>query len=123
MTESALSLWFLGMIAVCALTMTIALLMTIRELLRTMRQLRAMLPRCDRAVLEAHRTLAQARQFLTRTNHASRHVETVVHQACNAASGVMEQIGHLRDRTQAFFSARIGNGTRSGPRRRSEGGS
>ena len=84
---------------------------------RTLQRVQLMLPGCDQAVQEARGTLTEARQLLARTNDATRHVETVIHKTCDAASGVVEQVIRWKDQARLFVHGGSGNGVKPKPRR------
>ena len=120
MTNASLLLIFAGMTCASVVTLTVALLVTARDLRATLQRLQGILPACDQTVHEARHTLAEARQLLTRTNNTTRHVESVVHQACTVASDALAQVGAWKDRAQQAWGGRLGNGARSRPRRKHE---
>ena len=109
---------FLTVLGVCAITMTLAVVIAVHELRRTMGQLRARLPQCDQALAEARRTLAHLRRLLARSDHATRHVEGVIHKACDVAAGIIDRVVFLKEQAEGVWAARFGNGTRVGPRSR-----
>ena len=117
MAESWLVVVLLGVVSLSVVAMTAILFVTARDFRRTLQELRAMLPNCDEAVHEARRALGEVRHLLKRTDNAARHVETVVHRACQAASEAIERFVFLKERAQTFLAERFGNGARSGPRR------
>lgn len=121
MADSRWVVILLGVMSVSTVAMTVALLMTTNTVRRTLKQISAMLPSCNRTLHETRRTLGQAQQLLTRTNHATRDVVAVIHQACDVASEAIEQVVSLKGKAKTFLAARFGNGAGSGPRRRYRG--
>ena len=101
----------------CVLAMTITIVLTAREFRRTLRRVNAILPGADRAIRETHQSLEQVRRLLTKTNHASAHIEAVIHQACDAASDTLRRFMRVKEQAQALWSARFGNGAGAEPRR------
>ncbi len=92
-----------GVIGVAVVVMTVAVLFTLRDLRRTLR--------------EAHGTFAHARQLLTRANVTTRHVTTVVEQACAFTTGMMDSVTAWKTRAQRALSRRLygrhGNGNQA----------
>ena len=113
MSEWSLILLLLGVICASILAMTIALVVTARDLRRTLQRVQGMLPACDATVHEA-------RQLLTRTNNATRHIESVVHHVCAMATEAMAQVGSWKAGAQHLWGGRLGNGARSRSRRKHE---
>src|SRR3989338_9639627 len=58
--ESSVALFLLSVIAVCAVVMTVTVVMTARDARRTFRRINTLLPTC-------RQTLRQARRFLARS--------------------------------------------------------
>jgi len=106
----------LGVISVCLIAITAMLALITQELRVSLRRLNAMLPQADRVFREAHRALHLIRQVLTTPNQAAHRVETVIHQACDAASEVLERFNGFRAHAGRLFTSRFGNGTRAGSR-------
>ena len=109
---------FLSVLGVCAMIITLAVVIAVSDLRRTMRQVRTRLPHYDRALAEAHRTLTHLRRVLARTDHATRHVEGVVRKACGAAAEIIDRVVFLKEQAEDLWVRRFGNGTRAGPRSR-----
>ena len=118
MTEASLVPFFLGLIALCALPITLALFMTASALWRTSRRLDAFLSNSDKTLHEAHRTLGTARQLLARTDKAAARVESLIDKSCGVAEEVLEQIHFVKEKAHAFWSRQFGNGARLVNKRR-----
>lgn len=108
MTDASLMVLLLGVISVCLMVMTVTLVVTARDVRRTLRRM--------------HVTLTEAHQVLARTRRITRHVDAVVQKGCAVALQVLDPVLALKDRAQAFLEAHVGNhagnGARSEPRRR-----
>ncbi len=113
----------LAIVSACVVAMTILLWTLTIDLRRTLSRMNAMLPHCDHAAREVQRTLGEVRQLLSRTRLVARHVETVVHKACDVTSDVLEQVTALKGRAKTFFTGHFGNGHGAGaePRRHYRG--
>ena len=116
MNELTLTLALLGVIAACAVSLTVCVLTTARELRNALRRLDAVLPEAEGALREARHALRQTRRLLARGHNATRHVETVVLRACEVASEALERLGRVREAATHFFTMRTRNGTRGEPR-------
>ena len=116
MSETFLPVLFLGVMAACFVAMTLTVAFTARELRHTLRRVNAVLPGADRTLREAHHCLQVVHQLISRTNTSMRQVETVVHQVCGAASDLVERWAWLKQRAEALWTVRMGNGTRAEPR-------
>ena len=116
MTDSALTVLLLGVIAACAVAATACILMTARDLRAALRRLNTVLPEAEGTLRETRHALRQARRLLARGDNASRHVEAVILRACEAASEALERLGHVREAATHLFTMRTGNGTRAEPR-------
>ena len=104
MSDMTLVIVFLGILSVCAIVLTVTMLLTTAELRCTLRQMR--------------RSLGQLQRLLTRAGRTATRVDAVVHQACEAASGVLERFARLKERVTEVFHGHAGNGSGAGPRRR-----
>ena len=107
MPEASLRLLFLGIITACFFVMTLTIVVTAGEL--------------RRALQDARRMFRQGRRLLARAGIASGHVEAVIHQACEAATGALDAIGHFRTRAQALWTKQVGNGAGAEPRQHHRG--
>ena len=116
MTDSLLTVLLLGVIAGCAVAATACLLTTARDLRAALQRLQTVLPEAEGALRESRHALRQARRLLARGDNASRHVETVILRACEAASEALERLGQMRTAATHLFHARTRNGTRAEPR-------
>ena len=116
MADPIVWLTLLVIVTACVLAMTITVVLTAWEFRRTLRRANAILPGADRAIREAHRSLEHIRRLLIRTNDVSRHVEAVIHQACDAASDTLRRFLRVKEQAQAFWAARLGNGAGAEPR-------
>ena len=101
----------------CLLAMTVVLCSTVRDFRSLLRRLNALLPEAGDTLREAKSSLRQVRRLLTRTNHATRHVEAVIQQACSAALAALDRVTFLKGWTHTLFAGRSGNGLRAEPRR------
>jgi len=108
----------LSVLSIAVAVMAITLGVIAYEFRRTLRQVAAILPGCDRAAHEVQRTLGQARRLLTRTDHVARDVETVIQRACGATTQLLDEVVYWKTRAHTFLAERFGNGARPGPRRR-----
>ena len=117
MTETPLWLLLLWITTACLVVMTLTILVTAGELRRTLRRLNVMLPETAQAVRDARRLLRQGRRLLARADAASRYVEAVIRQACDAATDALGAIGRFKARTQTLWTKRFRNGAGAEPRR------
>lgn len=116
MTDVSLGLALLGVIAVCAVTLTVCVLATARELRDALRRLRTALPEAERTLREARHALRQTRRLLARGDHAARQIEAVILRACEAAADALGRLTRVREAATHLFTARTGNGARGEPR-------
>ena len=116
MMGSSLSVALLGVIAVCAIALTVCVLATAQELRDALRRLDAVLPEAEGALREARHALRQTRRLLSRGHNATRHVEAVVLRACEVASGALERLGRVREAATHLFTMSTRNGARGEPR-------
>lgn len=107
---------FLVVVSVCAVVMTVTVVIAAKDLRQTMQRLNALLTQCDHTVHDARRTLGQVHELVARTNQAARHVEGLIHKACEATSDAIERVAVFKERTEEWWTERFGNGARSGPR-------
>lgn len=105
----------------CLLTITVALILIARDCHETLRRLNALLPAAERALEEVGRALRSGRRVLGSAERASRHVETVVHEACEAAAGSLGRLVRIGERVRKGWVGQFGNGAGSGPRRHHRG--
>lgn len=89
-----------GAISGAVVVITAAVWCTLRDLRRTLQ--------------EAQQTFAQARQLLTRANATTRHVTTVIEQACALTTQLLDSVAAWKTRAQRAFArpwtGRHGNG-------------
>jgi hypothetical protein len=116
MNELTLGLALLGVIASCALMLTVSLISTAAQFRRALCRLEAVLPQAQCALEEARRALRQSRKLLNRGDNAGRHVEAVVLRACDVATEALERLGEMRKAATHLFTMRTRNGARGGPR-------
>lgn len=109
MSEPILVL-LLAIMAACLLAITVTIILTAQELQQTLRRVNALLPSTDQALHEARDSLRQAHQLLTMTTKTVKRIESVVHQACNLVSNLLDQFGHLSEQVKGFWPFRNGNG-------------
>ena len=86
---SSLGVFFLGLIGLCALLITIALLTL---------------------TYEAHRTMGTARHLLARVDKAAARIERIIDQTYGVAEGLLEQIDRVREKAHDFWARQFGNG-------------
>lgn len=102
MSEGTLFLTLLAVIAACSVVLTATWLFMARDV--------------RKAVQETRFAMRQARRLLARGDNATRHVETVVIRACEAAAAAVEQFGQVRKAARHLFTGNGRHGARSGPR-------
>ena len=102
MTDSALALILLAVIAGCAMVLTGTWLLMARDV--------------QDAVRETRYAMRQARRLLARGDNATRHVESVVIRVCEAAAGAVTQFSQMRKAARHLFNGNGRHGTRSGSR-------
>lgn len=103
MAESTLLLALLTISTLCLVAITIAILLTSRELRQTLRRVNALLPRADRALQEVHR-------LLTTVNTAAGHVETMMQRVRHAMSTTLEHVQGWTSQVERLWVNRFGNG-------------
>ena len=100
-----------GVVAACAIVLTIAVTLTAFEFRRTLAHLRHdTLPLCDRTLRDADRVALQVRQWVTQTHAATSQVTGVVARTCQTASTFLDQVAVAATRARHLFAARFGNG-------------
>lgn len=104
MPNSTLILLLAGVLCGCAVVLTGAILLFLREARATLRELESLLP--------------QARQILARTNRATQAAEEVVDRTRQVALGIVDQLARITGKAQHFFEKRFGNGAGPKPRQR-----
>ncbi len=119
MTVSALTLLLAGVLCGCAVVLTGAILLFLREARGTLRKLESLLPPCKETLEEVTDTFRQARQILTRTNRATQAAEEVIDRTRRIAFGVVDQLARITERAQHVCEKRLGNG--AGPKPRQTG--
>ena len=117
MSNASLVVLLLGVITCCLGVMAVAILSTARAFRRTMDRVNAMLPAVERTVQATHDSMQRLQELLGRTNHATRHMEGVVHRVCVAAAETLDQWSGLKSRTRNMLMGWFGNGARAEPRR------
>ena len=106
--ESSFALFLLSVIAVCAVVMTVTVVMTARDARRTFRRINTLLPTC-------RQTLRQARRFLASANHVASQAELVVSAVSAAAAHAVNRFIAVKDRVERWLhQAPNGNGTGTG---------
>ena len=105
----------LAVISLCMVAVTLTIVMTAYELRRTLRNLNGILP-------EAHRSLHRINRVLARVDAAGRSMETVVHQLCDTALGVLRRLASFGASATSLWVNRVGNGAGEEPRRRHRSG-
>lgn len=121
MPASTVTLLLAGVLCGCAVILTGAFLLFLREARGTLRKLESLLPPCKETLEEAADTFRQARQILTRTNKATQAAEEVVDRTRRVALGVVDQLARITGKAQHFLEKRFGNGARRSPRQRYRG--
>ena len=94
----------------CLVAMTVAILMTSRELRRTLRRINGVLPTADRALRELERSLQAAHQVLTTAHGAAQHVEAVIRRTHEAMSATLERVHGWTSQVERLWGSRSGNG-------------
>ena len=110
MSDAPITLIFLGVITVCLIAITVMLLLTMRDLRRTLERLDALLP-------TGHQVLRQARVILSHANRAVHGLEAVIQHACETATDAMAEVDRWRQKARSLFIDHVGNGARLEPRR------
>ncbi len=120
MAEHPLTLLLFGLLTVCAIVITAALLSVIADTKRFLQQVNVLLPGADRTLREANRSLRHARRILLRADDAARLMGSMVVRTCAMWSGALEQVAELRGKAARLFTGglRNGNGVRAEPRLR-----
>ena len=115
MADATLIVLLLSVMSLGVIVMAITLVMIAGALRRTLRELNVFLPECRQAVQEAHQVLRTAHQFIGRTDHAAHRFTEIVLKAADVVGAVVEQMGTLKHRTEAFLAERFGfgNGVKS----------
>ena len=90
---------------------------TALDLRATLRRVNGVLPDAEATLRDARHILHRTRQMAQRGDVAAKHVAAVVHQACEALSGVLERVAPLKASMEGLFFRRHHNGAGSGPRR------
>lgn len=117
MSEFSFTLMVLGVISVCLLVNTVTLLLTALQFRRTLHRVNAILPDAARAIREGHRSLRRVRRLLVRVDRAARPIEAVIRRAGELAAETIERVGLFRDRAEHALLGRLGNGAGAEPRR------
>ena len=104
--ESSFALFLLSVIAVCAVVMTVTVVMTARDARRTFRRINTLLPTC-------RQTLRQARRFLASANHVASQAELVVSAVSAAAAHAVNRFIAVKDRVERWLH-HAPNGNRTG---------
>jgi hypothetical protein len=101
----------------CLIILAVVAISTALDLRTTLRRINAALPEAIAALHDARRVLHRTRQMMQRGDLAAKHVAGVVHQACEAVSGVLERVAPLKATLERFIPNGHRNGAGSGPRR------
>lgn len=105
-----LPILLLAIMAVCLIAITVTIIWTAQELRQMLRRVNALLPGTDQALREVHDSLRQTHELLTMTTKTVRRIESVVHQACDFVSDLLDQFRHLREQAKELWPFRSGNG-------------
>ena len=116
-TPPTVALLCLGVMSLCAVAMTAAVLLISRDLHRALRRVNAMAPAADEALREAQRAFRHARRLLARAGRTVQPVEAIVRQACEAAAETLQRFRALRLSTERLLGKWVGNGAGAEPRR------
>lgn len=122
MSDSVPLLLCLIVISACAVTMTVTMVWTTRDVRRTLRRVNTVLPSADRALREVHRALDHVRRMLMRADQASRRVESVVQQACDTAQDAVQRFSALKEQARHSLGKWLGNEAGADPRRHHRNG-
>lgn len=115
----------LTFLSACAALALVVLCGLASDLRLTLRQLRTVLPHCDRAARKTCELLDQGAELLGTANRAVKHAERVAKATGDAALGIAEQVTSAHNRLRKFLGGYLGHGTngaRGGPRRHSHHG-
>jgi uncharacterized protein YoxC len=102
---------------ICLIILAVVAIGTALDLRATLRRVNSVLPDAEAALKEARHMLHRTRQIAQRGDLAAKRVATVIHQACDAVGGVLEQITPLKQSVEQMFFRRHKNGAGSEPRR------
>ena len=106
--ESSFALFLLSVIAVCAVVMTVTVVMTAREARRIFRRINTLLPTCRQTLRQAQRVLASA-------NHVASQADLVISAVSAAAAHAMNQFVEVKHRVERWLHHTTnGNGTGAG---------
>ena len=106
MTESSFALVLLSVIAICAIVMTVTIVMTARDARRTFRRMNALLPFC-------RQTLRQTRRFLASAHHVASQAELVASAVSAATAHAVNQFVEVKHRVARWLH-RFPNGNGTG---------
>ena len=103
-------------LALCALAVTWAVVMTSFEWRCTLRRVNTLLPDAELVIKEAKRSLTHVRRVIARADHVSKQVEAVALETCETVSGVVEQVAALKlqaEHSLGRWFGTNGNGARA----------
>lgn len=104
MPESGWLLFLLSLLTLCALTMTITLLLVAADFRRALRRV--------------NRSLDTAQRVLAMIERGARQVDHAVRYAAGMAGGLIDRVTVWKEKATALMSGRFGNGVGSEPHRR-----
>ena len=122
MSDTSISLLLFAATTCCLIAIALTIMWTAAELRRTLRRINTVLPEADQALRATRRSLERANRLLVKADRATTHVETVIHQVCDAASDSVDRFTRFKQRAQALWAGRFGNGAGAGPRRHHRSG-
>lgn len=121
MLESSAAL-LLGLIGACLAALTFTIIWLAWNFHQTLRRLDALLNAATPAIREARRSLQELRRILEKTHHATRTVDNMVQQACDAASEALERVADWTGKARSLWKpSHRTNGARGEPRHRHPG--
>ena len=110
MSDTSLGILLLSIMAICLIAITVTIILTAQDLRQTLRHVNALLPATDQALREARDSLHQTHRLFTMATSTFRRVETVVRQACDLMTNVLEPFVQLSEQARTFWNLRSGNG-------------
>ena len=121
MSDATRIVLLLGVMTACLLAMTLTMILTARDVRMTLQRLSAVLPDAGQALRETRQSLRHVRALLARGDKATRRVESVIDQLCDATTETLGRFTMWKGRAEQFVLGRFGNGTRGEPRQRRRG--
>lgn len=117
MIESLALLALLSVLSLCAVVGTTVLCLTAADLRRMFSQMNRFLSHGQETFREAERALSASRHFMDRTDRTMARVHQVIDKGCEVAEDALEEVDLFREKTHAFWTRYLGNGSRPRSRR------